>query len=971
MIIHDKVLVLLLQESVAGYVALPYLVLQSGETIFELSERLTMAHVNAWNQEVDPLVKDLVSGAEKYTDQELYRRFCSDKRRYKPSDFLKSLEREKLLKIVRPAVGKAVSEVLFKAREIGLPVFMREDTRSVYLGDVIGFSTDNVQTSMCFKRRDDGIEYQLELYTGNEKLLIRDKHCDLITGFPAWLLYDGRLYSFHKNFEGSKIKPFLTKSSIFIPRRMEQEYFRKYIRKNVRGGNVIAEGFDILDLRPRPVPVLSFEYSPFFNASFVLVFSYSGKRIEASRGGDVIVDLQIEDDAYTFQRVHRDAVLENAVKKQLKETSLHEVAPGVWAPSGDNLPDVTAFVQWINVHASMLEKKEFVLESNFYGSDYYLGSVSIDQSTKAGTDWFDIQMTIVFDDGYKLPFLALRENILNGNREYVRDDGVVFIIPEEWFSEYLDLCELAKVKDKRFRIRRSFYPVFSDKGWEMPEADISGEDDDFALPTGLKATLRPYQIEGFRWMKRLTAAGYGGCLADDMGLGKTIQVISFLLSKKQNSSTSQNTPVTDSQLSLFETPDMERVSMNPSLIVMPASLIHNWMAEVWRFAPEMKVYRHTGVDRKVDAAKFSDYHIIVTTYGTLRNDIEKISSYTFSSVILDESQVIKNPDSKTHRAVMRLKAESRFVLSGTPVENSLLDLWAQLEFVQPGLLGERELFKRVFLRPIGKNGNEERLEKLRRIVSPFVLRRTKKQVAKELPEKMEQVLYCDMPEEQRSVYEEEKSKVRNELILQLAEDPAPNVKFAVLQALTRLRQIACHPSLAKDVTAGVSGKFQTILQHVETVAGEGHKILMFSSFVEHLRLFENEFREMNIRYSMLTGSTVNREEVISQFRTDPQIPVFLISLKAGGVGLNLTEADYVFMLDPWWNPAAENQAIDRTHRIGQHRNVFVYRFISKGTIEEKMLALQQQKSKLAEEVIHAGENPVFSMSKQELENLIK
>jgi SNF2 family DNA or RNA helicase len=329
---------------------------------------------------------------------------------------------------------------------------------------------------------------------------------------------------------------------------------------------------------------------------------------------------------------------------------------------------------------------------------------------------------------------------------------------------------------------------------------------------------------------------------------------------------------------------------------------------------------------------------------------------TFFYIVLDESQHIKNPSSNIYRAVMQLKGEHRLVLTGTPVENSLTDLWTQLSFVNPGLLGSLAFFKREFASPIEKNNEEDKEKRLRKIIQPFIMRRTKEMVVRELPPVTEQVVHCDMSEEQSAIYEREKSAVRNSILENIESVGVEKSAIIVLQGLMRLRQIANHPLLTDETYDGGSGKFDTVTRNIESVISEGHKILIFSSFVKHLELFPGWLTKNGIGYSMLTGSTQNREKVINRFRKDDTIKVFLISLKAGGVGLNLTEADYVFILDPWWNPASEIQALSRAHRIGQEKRVFVYRYISGDTIEEKIQHLQEKKSKLAETFVESS-NP--------------
>lgn len=493
------------------------------------------------------------------------------------------------------------------------------------------------------------------------------------------------------------------------------------------------------------------------------------------------------------------------------------------------------------------------------------------------------------------------------------------------------------------------------------------------LPEGLEATLRSYQMEGYQWLCFLQKNGFGACLADDMGLGKTLQAIAVLLRSKESGPTRDTSPLPQGRLedkgqfSLFN----DAPKKLTSLIVVPASLLHNWFRECQRFAPGLKVLMHVGNQRNRELTNFSYYDLVISTYHTVRLDSLQLSGYNFHYIILDESQMIKNPSSKLYNAIVTLQSRNKVVLTGTPIENSLTDLWSQINFVNPGLLGTLAFFKRSFVQPIEKKGDEEREKKLKELINPFILRRTKPEVARELPPVYEQVRYVNMTESQLRLYEEEKSRVRNALLENLEEIGLERSSIMVLQALTRLRQIANHPDLVEDYQGEDSGKFTEVYRNIESVVSEGHKVLVFSSFVKHLDLFRVRLEQDGIGYAYLTGSRnqAQRKEAVHDFQTNELCSLFLISLKAGGVGLNLTAADYVFILDPWWNPAVEMQAINRAHRIGQENRVFVYRFISNDSIEEKIQSLQERKQELAETFITSN-NPLKSLSEEELMELL-
>lgn len=365
---------------------------------------------------------------------------------------------------------------------------------------------------------------------------------------------------------------------------------------------------------------------------------------------------------------------------------------------------------------------------------------------------------------------------------------------------------------------------------------------------------------------------------------------------------------------------------------------------------------------------FGRFQLIFTTYGMMRNNIDLLSSYKFEYIVLDESQNIKNSESLTFRSALQLKSKYRLVLTGTPIENSLKDLWAQFRFIQPDLLGTESAFQKQFMIPI-RQGNTRVEAQLQQLISPFILRRSKSEVAPELPPLTEETIYCDMPEEQNTLYEQEKNSLRN-ILLQHPQNMDKLHSFSILNGILRLRQLACHPQLIYPDFNGASGKAIQIIEIFDTLRSEGHKVLIFSSFVKHLEVLAEAFRERGWKYALLTGATNNRPSEIAHFTEQKDVQAFLISLKAGGVGLNLTQADYVFIIDPWWNPAAESQAIARAHRIGQDKQVIAYRFITQNSIEEKILYLQDEKRKLAETFVTDSET-LPALSNEQWVDLLK
>lgn len=455
-------------------------------------------------------------------------------------------------------------------------------------------------------------------------------------------------------------------------------------------------------------------------------------------------------------------------------------------------------------------------------------------------------------------------------------------------------------------------------------------------------------------MIHLNKHHFNGCLADDMGLGKTLQTLALLQYIYDN-------PVSE--------PEKFTAPQAASLIVMPTSLLHNWRKEIARFTT-LAAYEYTGTHFSGEqqmVALFNTYPLILTSYGILRKHIDMLHQYPFHYVVLDESQHIKNSDSQTFKAVVQLQSNHRLILTGTPIENSLKDLWSQFFFLQPGLLGTEGDFQKQFIVPI-KQGNNRIEGKLQRITRPFILRRNKQEVAPELPSLTEEIIYCEMTAPQKEVYRKEKNTLRN-LLLEFSTQKERHSNLTILNGITRLRQLACHPRMISDDYLSSSGKLKEIISTFETLRSEGHKVLIFSSFVKHLELVAEVFKANHWSYAWLTGTSINREKEIERFAGNKEIHAFLISLKAGGVGLNLTQADYVFIIDPWWNPAAELQAVSRAHRIGQNKHVFAYRFITEESIEEKIIRLQEEKKRLSETFITES-NPLQMLTDAEWAGLL-
>ena len=583
-------------------------------------------------------------------------------------------------------------------------------------------------------------------------------------------------------------------------------------------------------------------------------------------------------------------------------------------------------------------------------------------SVSSGVDWFDLEGACDFD-GQVVPLPQLLEALHDGKRFVQLGDGSQGLLPEEWLKRIAALVELGEAKGDQIRFRPSQALLLDAFLAERQHAEQVSVDQQFAhvrqqlrsfdgvaphaQPPGFVGQLRHYQEAGLGWLTFLRDFRLGGCLADDMGLGKTVQV-----------------------LALLEAQRTQRPSGAPraSLVVVPRSLVFNWIEEAQRFTPKLKILDYTGLLRKSALERIDGCDLVVTTYGTLVRDIAALKKVPFRYAILDEAQAIKNSQSQRAKACRLLKAEHRLVMTGTPVENHLGELWSLFEFLNPGMLGRSAAFQ-AFSRANVQDRDD--LALLRRALKPFLLRRTKEQVLSELPEKTEQTLYCDLEGSQRAQYDQLREYYRKSLLARINQGGLAKAKIHVLEALLRLRQAACHPGLIdKRHASEPSAKLDALLEQLNEVIDEGHKALVFSQFTSLLALVRERLDNNKIVYEYLDGRTRNRQARVERFQTDAACPVFLISLKAGGQGLNLTAADYVFVLDPWWNPAVEAQAIDRAHRIGQTRRVFAYRRLDRDTVEDKIVEMQKSKRELAEAIVAADESVIRNLTADDLQLLL-
>ncbi len=588
----------------------------------------------------------------------------------------------------------------------------------------------------------------------------------------------------------------------------------------------------------------------------------------------------------------------------------------------------------------------------------YRPAGSVAWNVTSGIDWFELSAAIDFG-GITAELPALLEAIAKGSRSVELPDGSIGILPDSFAGQFEPMAALAHKHDGKLRYGRIQMALLDallagqpqssvDEAFERLREQLASGEQPKAEPEppGFQGTLRQYQREGLGWLVFLEKLGLGGCLADDMGLGKTIQVLA-LLARRQQEVQAAGLP------------------SRPSLVIVPRSLVFNWIEEARKFAPGLRVVNHTGTARVDETGTLADWDIVITTYGTLRRDILTHRETEFDYVVLDEAQSIKNAASQAAKACRLLRARHRLALTGTPVENHIGELWSIFEFLNPGQLGSATRLRKFLADGRGST------DVVARAVRPYLLRRTKSQVLSDLPEKTEQTLFVELGETQRKAYDELREHFRAELAGRIGRMGIGRSRIAVLEALLRLRQTACHQGLVDPTRVDEScAKLDTLLAQLDEVLDEGHKVLVFSQFTSFLSILRRRLDEKKTVYEYLDGRTTDRQARVVRFQEDPDCKLFLVSLKAGGQGLNLTAADYIYILDPWWNPAVEAQAVDRAHRIGQTRRVFAYRLIAKDTVEEKILALQDRKRELAESIVRADESLIAGLTPEDVELLL-
>jgi SNF2 family DNA or RNA helicase len=952
-----KLVFSLYQHEFLGYLLEPFVVKLTLKGEYSLqSQNISGTNVKDFKSGLSKEQIRLVELTSRIQQDAIYRKFNTN-RKLKRDEFFKKVYQTK---DGDPVLKESINAYLENYRQ---EIYKNIKGQNFFIMGSDGIPTwkeiqmveEPIRVYFHFKREATKTIYYPILKCGGEKVKFQFKNGLIVNDSPAVLLLDNLIYFFEDHVDGKKLRPFLNKSNIEIPMSIEDTYYRKFIVPLIANFNVYADGFEI-----------SYEKEEFTTRLLISEVKGQGKLFE--EGEEESKDLLLElaflygnyefkfdnfsdpayvypertEDSWKFHKIKKNLQAERAVIHFLKDLGLDLRAGRVALPKSKAL-------DWLSQNLKRLEEYPIEVQQHAgNASTYFLGYAHVDLKVTEKNDWFDIEAEVIFGE-FRIPFKKFKYYILNNIREFQLPDGTTASIPDTWFSMYSELFENMD-KDEP-RLKKQFVGLVQLLHQDgiltaMMNRKLAALADfeeitDVPLPEHFNGELRPYQKAGYNWLNFLKDYGLGGCLADDMGLGKTVTTLAFLQKIKE------------------ESPGI------PSLLVLPTSLIYNWQKEASRFTPELRVMVHYGTQRSKDSNAFQFYDLVICSYGILRSDIDFIKHFRFNYAILDESQSIKNASSANFKAVMELNTRNRLILTGTPLENSTLDLWSQMSFVNPGLLGSLNSFKRKYQNQIEKEKDESSLAQLSSKIKPFMLRRNKRQVAKDLPEKIESIVYSQMTEEQEKLYDETRSYLRNQ-IMQEAGKPG----MLVLQGLSKLRQIANHPAMVLPHYSGGSGKGVDIMSRIKEVVSEGSKTLIFSQFVKHLEFVAEGLRAEKIPYLYLDGSTKNRMELVNRFQNSGEELIFLISLKAGGVGLNLTAAENVFLLDPWWNPAIEAQAVDRAHRIGQTKTVFSYKFITQNTIEEKIVELQNTKRQLFDELILEEESFFKSLSTEDILQLI-
>jgi superfamily II DNA or RNA helicase len=814
---------------------------------------------------------------------------------------------------------------------------------------------------LCMRRRADGSATEVTgmLRRGTSTMNVTDP---LLITQDGWFVLPDCIGRFTHFGAMGLVTALRNQKVVEVPAAHEKDFLADLLEQPGLPRLELPSELALREVAPRARPELKVEsrkprdgggYNQIDRISVLLSFDYQGHRLQASDRRPVVA--RVEDGLL----IRRDPQAEADATLRLTALGFRRTYAGYGPPAAEARDRFEIAAKRLPGVVRALTSEGWHVEAE---GRMYRAASHFSLSVSSGIDWFDLTATADFG-GVTAAMPKLLRALRRGESMIVLDDGTLGLLPEEWLKKHALLAAMGTESGDNLRFGRRQAGLLDVLLLAEPDAKVDsvfqkardelGRFDGVVpekAPRGFEGQLRPYQEAGLGWLAFLRRFGFGGCLADDMGLGKTVQVLAMLEARRC-------------------------IAKRPSLVVMPKSLVWNWSQEAARFTPGLKVLAHVGHDRASKAASLTAADLVLTTYGTMRSDIALLREIEFDTVILDEAQAIKNAASESAKAARLLRGDQRLALSGTPIENHIGELWSLFEFLNPGMLGAASAFDGVTKRG---RPSPETLGVLSRALRPFILRRTKEVVAPELPPKHEETILCELDPPQRALYNELRDHYRASLLGKLkpelkSDDPKSlgKSKILVLEALLRLRQASCHPGLIdKRRAREASAKLDVLLPRLDEVRAEGHKALVFSQFTSFLAILRARLDAAKIPYQYLDGEVEDRAERVARFQEDPEQSLFLISLKAGGVGLNLTAADYVFILDPWWNPAVEAQAVDRAHRIGQNKRVFVYRLLCRDTVEEKVATLQEAKRGLAESIINASGSLLRELDRETLEMLL-
>ena len=903
-------------------------------------------------------------------------------------------------------VDQHITEAVATASRLGVHIFFAPKPGEwLRQQDELHLNAEPLKLHAAFTKTDDGIDYRLTL---GDDIIPSAHHTQVLCNNPSLFVIEHSLRQLDEGLGGKLLTPFLKKEIYHIPASIQAKYFRQFILKIVKKIDISSDGFDVDNLHPQGKAVLMLQATT--NGLYTLdtQFVYDTATFSSGDRREKSVTLHDDGKSVTFVCIWRNREWESSVT-ELLDNELHR-------PQTASLQEMTA---WLTTHDAVLTQHDIETQQRTI-HHYVIGEVERIHNDRWTGDWFQMHVTLVFPDGTQMALTDFRDAIINGDREVRLPSGNWFVIPDEWYAQYSAAMLFGLMKSRgTLTFHRSQQTVLPTEDLLPPtqKAPAACDKEEKTLPPqGLKATLRPYQLLGYRWMLSHQHGGTGCLLGDDMGLGKTVQTIAVILHYFESSAsaptddrsredTTDNGLIKDAgnsedqadysiirsdqvirsdrvirsnhiirskptsppvQTSLFSEeemsgraakampsasssqPDLRQQSGHRAVLVAaPSSVVFNWHDEFRRFAPSLRVVEYTGNarERAAKQSQLANADVVLTSYPMLRNDIGVLSRLSFAIAVYDEAHAFRNNTSLLYQAVLKIHADFPIALTGTPMVNALDELWTLMSVLNPALLGDYETFQNNFIHPINVNLQDEHTAILRKLVAPYFLRRLRGDVLDSLPERQDEQVWCDMTEAQAALYEEEQSKMRN--LLMDAEQA--NNRIVVLAAITRLRRLACSPKL--EHKEGDSGKVLEVFDRLEELRGTDHKVLLFSEFTSFLDVIAEEMKQRGWSYDMLTGQSRDREAIVKHFQQTPSCQFFLVSLKAGGEGLNLTEADYVFLLDPWWNHAAEEQAIARAHRSGQRRSVMVYRFITRGSLEEQIQKVQDKKDDLVKAII--------------------